>query len=180
MTWLNLIALSRLNEFTSIVSQVQAAEKQWRAWFDKEAPEDEPVPCGYEMTLDAFRRLLLVRCWCPDRTLQQARKYILHALGPSFIEDVLVNMESLVEESDPRTPLTGLLSMGADPTPFIEQVARRSRIDLQAISMGQGQEIHARRLIKQARIEGTWVLLQNCHLCLDYIEELFLQFSEEP
>ncbi|VDP88481.1 unnamed protein product [Echinostoma caproni] len=61
----------------------------------------------------------------------------------------------IVGESDCRTPLVGLLSMGADPTPFIEQAARRAKLELNAVSMGQGQEVHARRLVKQAMTEAT-------------------------
>ncbi|THD25575.1 Dynein heavy chain 5 axonemal [Fasciola hepatica] len=179
MTWLNLVALSKLNEFANIVNQVLSSERQWRQWFDKEAPEEEVIPCGYENSLDVFRRLLLVRSWCPDRTLQQAKKYIMHNLGPVFCEDVVANIEQIVAESDCRTPLVGLLSMGADPTPFIEQAARRAKLELNAVSMGQGQEIHARRLVKNAMAEGHWVLLQNCHLCLTYVDELFLLLSGE-
>lgn len=92
LTWLNLVALSKLTEFSTIIQQVTSTEKQWRQWFDKEAPEEETIPCGYEHTLDVFRRLLLIRSWCPDRALQQARKYIVHALGQPYIEDVPVNI----------------------------------------------------------------------------------------
>ncbi|KAM3182629.1 hypothetical protein ACTXT7_011934, partial [Hymenolepis weldensis] len=177
LTWLNLVALSKLTDFNNIIQQVTTMEKQWRQWFDKEAPEDEIIPCGYEHTLDVFRRLLLIRAWCPDRALQQARKYIIHTLGQAYIEDIPVSVKDLSNEADSKTPLIGLLSMGADPTPFIEQTARKLRINLGIVSMGQGQEVYARRLLKTAMVEGSWVLLQNCHLCIDYVQEIFEMLS---
>ncbi|GBP33369.1 Dynein heavy chain 8, axonemal [Eumeta japonica] len=71
MSWLNLVQLSNLRQFTSILDQVLGNEKGWKQWFDKEAPEEEPLPDGYH-TLDVFRKLLVVRSWCPDRTLAQS------------------------------------------------------------------------------------------------------------
>ena len=44
--------------------------------------------------------------------------------------------------------------------------------DCRAISMGQGQEVHARRMMAHGFSEGGWLLLQNCHLGLDYIVEV--------
>lgn len=76
------------------------------------------------------------------------------------------------EESDSRTPMVCFLSMGSDPTASIEALAKKLRTDCRNISMGQGQEVHARRLLTQFMNEGGWVLLQNCHLGLGFMDEL--------
>ena len=75
---------------------------------------------------------------------------------------------------DPHVPyLICLLSPGADPTKLIEALAKsRKKIKTLGVSMGQGQEIIARRLMTTATREGQWVLLQNTHLGLAYMAEV--------
>ncbi|PSN54219.1 Dynein heavy chain 5 [Blattella germanica] len=105
------------DEFSAFI---KGNEKEWRVWYEKERPEEEVIPCGYNASLDVFRKLLLIRSWSPDRTLSQARKYIMA---------------------------------------------------LKSVSMGQGQEMAARRLISDSMAGGGWVLLQNIHLSLPFCNE---------
>ena len=44
--------------------------------------------------------------------------------------------------------------------------------------MGQGQESHARRLLQEAMVGGKWLLLQNCHLSLDFCLEILDTITE--
>ncbi|XP_054476940.1 dynein axonemal heavy chain 5 isoform X2 [Anoplopoma fimbria] len=178
MTWLNLVELSKLWQFSDILDQISRNEKQWKTWFDKEAPEEEVVPNSYDQALDCFRRLLLIRCWCPDRTIAQARKYIMDAMGEKYTEGVILDLEKTWEESDPRTPLICFLSMGSDPTDSIIALGKRLKIETRYVSMGQGQEVHARKLLQQTMANGGWALLQNCHLGLDFMDELMDTVTE--
>lgn len=177
MTWLNLVELSKLRHYQSIVSQVTNNERAWKFWFDKDAPEEATIPDGYQ-SLDTFRRLLIIRAWCPDRTLTQSKKYITSSMGARFAEPVILNMESMLQESRNNTPIVCFLSTGSDPTPYIEQLAKRVENKTRAISMGQGQEVHARKLLTQAMNEGFWALLQNCHLGLEYMSEVLVLFLD--
>ncbi|XP_070548103.1 dynein axonemal heavy chain 8-like [Ptychodera flava] len=172
MVWLNLVQLSKLPQFSDVLGQIQRNERTWKAWFDKDAPEEEIIPDGYNSSLDTFRKLLLIRSWCPDRTMPQARKYIADSMGARYADPVILDLEKTWEESDIRTPLICFLSMGSDPTNNIEGLGKKLRVECRAISMGQGQEVHARRLVQQSMAGGGWVLLQNCHLGLDFMDEL--------
>ncbi|XP_048155560.1 dynein axonemal heavy chain 8 [Corvus hawaiiensis] len=172
MIWLNLVELNKLPQFEEILEQIAGSDKQWKNWFDKDAPEEEIIPNGYSDSLDTFRKLLLIRSWCPDRTLSQARKYIASSLHEKYTEPVILNLRKTWEESDMRTPLICFLSMGSDPTDQIDSLSRKLNLECRTISMGQGQEVHARKLIEVSMEQGGWVLLQNCHLGLDFMDEL--------
>jgi len=140
-----------------------------------------------------------------DRTLSQSRKYIASSLGAKYAEPVITLLDVMHSESRPNTPMICFLSMGSDPTPSIEQLAKRMEIVCRSVSMGQGQEVHARRLLNSAKTEvyyrnksafpsvlqsvinlsnlqGFWALCQNCHLGLEYMAELanFLLEMEMP
>ncbi|MEJ1288061.1 hypothetical protein NN561_019090 [Cricetulus griseus] len=155
MTWLNLVELSKLPQFAEIMNQISRNEKGWKNWFDKDAPEEEIIPDGYNDSLDTCRKLLLIRSWCPDRTVFQARKYIADSLEDKYTEPVILNLEKTWEESDTHTPLICFLSMGSDPTIQIDALAKKLKLECRTISMGQGQEVHARKLVQMSMLQTS-------------------------
>lgn len=169
--------MSLLRPYARILDHITQNERGWKLWFQKNKPEEEIIPDDYQK-LDVFRKLLLIRAWCPDRTYSQSRKYIGWSLGERFAEPVILNYEIMLEESRPLTPLICFLSMGSDPTPNIQSLAKKCELTVEAISMGQGQEIHARKLVAECLATGGWTLLQNCHLGLDYMVEVVTLFLE--
>ena len=64
-----------------------------------------------------------------------------------------------------------MLSQGSDPTALIMELARKAKKAVRSISLGQGQEPAARKLINTGVTQGSWVLLQNCHLGLKFMAE---------
>lgn len=133
-------------------------------------------------SLGTLHKLLLLRSWVADRTIPMARKYIAEAVGQVFVESVLLNLQAMTEETVARSPMICLLTMGSDPTENIERLAKKLNLACGTISMGQGQEVPARKLLAQAAAEGRWVLLQNCHLGLPFMDELLdtLSNTEQP
>ena len=155
-----------------IVWQVEIREKEWKQWSEGETPEEDVMPGGIDKKLNSFQKLLMIRCWCPDRTLAQARHYISEALGPEFLRQTVLCLDSLVEEADSGAPLVCLLTTGSDPCEQVEGLARARGQEYHQLAMGQGQEDTARRLLADSMLHGHWLMLQNCQLCLQFCEEL--------
>ena len=171
--WLNCVALSRaVHRFHELPDSLQRNESLWRHWYDDDAPERCKVPEYHEQKLSDFERLLLVRCMREDRALLSAQDYISNAIGKRYIDSRPLDLRAVEDEANCRCPIAVLLSQGADPTASIMDLAKRMKKQLRTISLGQGQEPAARKLINTAVTQGSWVLLQNAHLGLKFVGEI--------
>lgn len=66
-----------------------------------------------------------------------------------------------------------MLSAGADPTGPIDEFAKRKRkFPTGKVSMGEEMEGPAKQLIETGFLTGKWVVLNNCHLCLEFMAEM--------
>lgn len=75
-----------------------------------------------------------------------------------------------------------MLSTGVDPTANILNYCLSKELVLETISLGQGQGKKAQVLIERAKSDGSWVLLNNCHLSkswLGSLEKIIDKFSDE-
>jgi len=171
-SWLHLCSLQmNVPEFKEILDKISNSLDKWQAWFDHEDPEAKPIP-DYEGKLNAYQRLLIVRMLREDRTLVTAKEYVKEILGTKYLVFKPLDIEHTWMESNNVTPLIFLLSPGSNPNAAIELLGKRNKIRVDAISMGQGQEIKAAELIDAAVENGSWVMLQNCHLGLAYMRTI--------
>ena len=139
--------------------------------YDHDSPESIPIPEFHER-LDSFERMLVVRAMREDRTLLSVQDYIISTLGKRYMDSRPLDLKAVCEEATARVPTIALLSMGADPTGPIVDLAKKRKKAVLSISMGQGQEPAARKLLNQGVTTGDWVLLQNCHLGLGFLIEV--------
>ena len=76
----------------------------------------------------------------------------METMGEKYTEGAVLDLERMWEESDARTPLICFLSMGSDPTDSIVALGKRQKMETRCVSMGQGQEVHARKLLQQTMV----------------------------
>ena len=99
-----------------------------------------------------------------DRMILAAQDYIAGAIGTRFVDSRPLDLRAVEEEASCRSPIIAILSQGSDPTALIMDLARKKKKTVKSISLGQGQEPAARKLINTGVTQGSWVMLQNCHL----------------
>ena len=51
-------------------------------------------------------------------------------------------------------------------------MARSRAIECKSLALGQGQEEIARKMLNEAIAAGCWLMLQNCHLSLNFCDEI--------
>lgn len=161
--WMNLGMLQTIYPFGEILTAVRNNEKMWKKWYEKNKPEEETIPDEFDH-IGVFEKLLLIRSWCPDRTLNQAFKYVKESLGSKFARTVMFDIEEMYAESRSTTPMICFLSNGSDPSSLIENTAKRMDIPFYSISMGQGQEMYAERLLKNCLVDVSIRSFLNIHL----------------
>jgi dynein heavy chain len=170
--WLNM-AQAELSMpcFKGLLDEVIRDTATWQEWYDFEDPEAHPIPV-YDGRIKTFEKMVLLRSIRPDRFSVSAQEYIAEALGKKYLIMKPLDIEATWEESTNITPLVFLLSPGSNPNAAIMLLAKRRKIPINAISMGQGQEIKAAEFMDGAVVTGSWVLLQNTHLGLGYMRTL--------
>jgi dynein heavy chain, axonemal len=109
--------------------------------------------------------------------------FFAESLGPEYSETHILDLEITWEESEPRTPLVCILSVGSDPTNQIIALAKVKNIRkmiiyvnfiiiymnyvifpntaIKAVSMGQGQEYHARKMMTECMASGVFFKCTN-------------------
>jgi dynein heavy chain len=169
--WLNCIAASDLPGMSDFADSIYRSESLWKQWYDKEAPESEDLP-DFEQRVNPFQRALIIRLLRHDRAMPGIQRYVKEELGQRYVDSIPLDFNVAHQESTERTPFICLLSAGADPTQMIEDLAKKKKKKTSSISMGQGQEVVARRLVTAGVVSGDWVILQNTHLGMGYLFEL--------
>ncbi|KAK5609612.1 Dynein heavy chain 2, axonemal [Crenichthys baileyi] len=173
-SWDNITELDKLPMFHGIVASFEHYPRDWNLWFTNPEPENAPLPGDLEHSFSELQKMLIVRSLRQDRVSFCITSFIVHNLGPRFVEPPVLDMKAVVEESTSCTPLIFVLSPGVDPTGALLQLAEASGMSksFNALSLGQGQAPIAKNLIEEGVKNGHWVFLANCHLSLSWMPEL--------
>jgi dynein heavy chain len=122
--------------------------------------------------MDTLQDILVLRCIRPDRVVPSVLEFVTEKLGERFVTPPPFDLAGSYADSHCLSPLIFVLSPGADPGSSLFKFAETKGKEVAAISLGQGQGPKAEKLMSVAWEEGSWVLLQNCHLATTWMPKL--------
>ena len=177
--WYDICKLSQICEvFARLVDDVVRNQDEWKLWFALDRPEDKsfPIPNGYSDNITVFQRLCLLRCFRPDRVYIAAAHFVSSCdlLGEKFVVPPILKYKDVFDKSSCGSPIVCVVSPGANPTDEIVKLADKEigLTKLRSISLGQGQGEEAMKMVETGAVRGHWVMLQNCHLLINWMKEL--------
>ena len=180
-SWTELSRLSMLLDADSkdkgkkpldLASGIKSWSSGWKRVYDSECPQTEPFPDAWDDVLSSFRKICVLRCLRPDKVLPAVNSFVVEKMETKFTEPPPFDLDSAFDDSNKLSPIIFVLSPGSDPMNIIMKFSERMEKKVYALSLGQGQGKIAEQYITTAEEEGSWVILQNCHLYPSWMPSL--------
>jgi dynein heavy chain len=173
--WAAVKGLESVKLFENLISSMEAEALQWRKWFSSERAEIEELPRAFK-DLGLFHRMLLLRAMRPDRLNGALTIYVEQSMGIDYVQQESFDIFQLYAETNTVTPVFFVLFPGVDPTPDVEKIGRAAGKGYDDgtfinISMGQGQEEGAIKVLHDAGKTGKWAMFQNVHLMQAWMKD---------
>uniref|UniRef100_A0A803VDZ1 Dynein axonemal heavy chain 3 n=1 Tax=Ficedula albicollis TaxID=59894 RepID=A0A803VDZ1_FICAL len=173
-SWAEIVRASCLTNLQGLMEHVRDNSSKWKTIYDSVRPHEEAFPDSWG-SLAGLDRMVILRCLRPDKIIPAVQIFIVDNMGRTFIEPPTFDLGRSYSDSNCCAPLIFILSPGADPMAgllkFADDVSMGSS-SIQTVSLGQGQGPIAEKMIYQAITDGTWVVLQNCHLATSWMPAL--------
>lgn len=174
--WQMIKALSNLEVFRNLASDIEGSAKQWKKYCENESPENEKLPQEWK-NKSPLEKICILRCLRPDRMSYAMRNFVALKMGQKYIDVSRIPLAKSFEESNPTAPIFFILSPGVDPVKEVEALGQKLGYsadlgNFHLVSLGQGQDVIAEAKLDIAYRNGGWVMLENIHLVTKWLHTL--------
>ncbi|CEG69843.1 Putative Dynein heavy chain [Rhizopus microsporus] len=169
---------SNLSCFSHLVNHVSMNEDVWKQFMEHNQPETIVPLCwdgaGTNNSVDALRKMLIVKCFRPDRLLPATTIFATEIFDGEFMNTGELNLQQIVtEEVGSSTPLALCSVPGYDASYRVDNLVAETNNRCTSVAMGSAEGFGlADQAISAAIKTGTWVMLKNVHLAPAWLGQL--------
>ena len=171
-SWDEICRMGDLKAFGKFVQSFKENLPEWKKYYDDREPHKATLPSPWNDKLSDFQKMIVLRCLRFDKVIPLVIDFVKLKLGEKFVEPPPFDLARSYADSNCTMPLIFVLSPGADPMASLIKFAEDKgfgKDKFNAISLGQGQGPVAQKMIEAGVQNGTWVVLQNCHLAVSWM-----------
>ncbi|GAA5808073.1 hypothetical protein MFLAVUS_001455 [Mucor flavus] len=170
---------STLACFGNMMDHVIMNEDEWRKFMEDDNPEMIVPKCWESSTgstgaLDSLRKMLVIKCFRPDRLLPATSIFATEIFDAEFMNSGELNLQQIVmEEVGSATPLAFCSVPGYDASYRVDNLVAENNTRCTSVAMGSAEGFAlADQAISTAIKTGNWVMLKNVHLAPSWLGQL--------
>lgn len=110
-SWDMIVKLSEMKPFAKLSNHVTKHVNHWKKLYDHADPQTVKFPAPFDKMSD-IQRLVILRCFRPDKLIPAVQIFIGRNIGREFIEPPNYDFETIYNDSNAATPLVFVLSPG--------------------------------------------------------------------
>jgi dynein heavy chain len=174
-SWDEICRMGDLKAFSKFRNYFESKIAEWQLFYDEKEPHLATLPHPWDIELTDFQKMIVLRCIRPDKVIPSVVQFVKMKLGEKFVEPPPFDLAKSYADSNCSIPLIFVLSPGADPMAGLLKFAEDKGFSgerFNSISLGQGQGPVAAKMIENGINDGSWVVLQNCHLAVSWMPDM--------
>lgn len=114
-SWSEIVRASKLPNLDGFCVHVQDNVSKWKQLYDSGKPHKDQLP-GQWSALVGMDRMIVIRCFRPDKLVPAVQDFIVDNMGQAYIEPPNFDLAKTYKDSNCCSPLIFILSPGSDPT----------------------------------------------------------------
>lgn len=114
-SWSEIVRASKLANLDGFFEHVRDNISKWKKIYDSGKPHEEQLPDQWSMLVGMYRMVVL-RCFRPDKLVPAVQEFIVDNMGRTYIEPPTFDLAGSYNDSNCCSPLIFVLSPGSDPT----------------------------------------------------------------